>query len=568
MPMLLNLPCLVLLSLSGLGSLSLPAQADPVATPGAALFDELVELFPDSSVDCGAAILHLHTARGVPVAAHVLITGLDDAASELAFDLHHRDAHAPKARWYRFVDVPVEENTGLVSRTERFDGKENPHVIRRAPFRIFEALRPIESPTSVGASTIALRIEIPIAPDAPTGQFDYELFIGAGSFKSTLRLIVNVHAVAVPLIGRQTLHYTNWFSTQNIAKEHSLEQWSEEYWFMLARYAALMARGRQNTFWLRWPDVFEPGDDGVLRLQRQRLEHYVCTFNDAGLYYIEGAPFAGRPGGDWSTTTLQLRLVDLPATSEAGRAALASMAGQLMEVIESNGWEDRWLQHIADEPTDTNAEDYRKLAAHLRELMPGVPIVEATMSTELAGAVDIWCPQVQEYQRHREFFEERRAHGDRLWVYTCLVPGGPWLNRLLDMERLRQVYIGWAAAKYDLHGFLHWGLNHYKTDPFVQSVVDHPAMPGTNNRLPAGDSHVIYPSEDGPLSSHRFEAHRIGLEDYELLRALRADDSQAADRIIEQVFRAFDDYNTDVDVYREAKRQLLQALSGDDSAGG
>ena len=37
-------------------------------------------------------------------------------------------------------DVPVEENTGLDSRTEQFKGLINPYVIRRAPFRVFEIL--------------------------------------------------------------------------------------------------------------------------------------------------------------------------------------------------------------------------------------------------------------------------------------------------------------------------------------------------------------------------------------------------------------------------------------------
>ena len=41
------------------------------------------------------------------------------------------------------LDVPVEQNTGLDSRTERFKGDINPYVIRRAPFRIFEIIKPI-----------------------------------------------------------------------------------------------------------------------------------------------------------------------------------------------------------------------------------------------------------------------------------------------------------------------------------------------------------------------------------------------------------------------------------------
>jgi hypothetical protein len=89
-------------------------------------------------------------------------------------------------------------------------------------------------------------------------------------------------------------------------------------------------------------------------------------------------------------------------------------------------------------------------------------------------------------------------------------------------------------------------------------VVDHPAMPGTDNRLPAGDTHVLYPGIDGPWSGVRFEAHRIGLEDRALLGQLRPMDSAA---IIDRVYHAADEYEADVQAYRQAKQALLQAVS-------
>jgi hypothetical protein len=178
------------------------------------------------------------------------------------------------------------------------------------------------------------------------------------------------------------------------------------------------------------------------------------------------------------------------------------------------------------------------------------------MTMKVAGLVDVWCPQVQEYQANREFFDGRKSAGDRVWVYTCLSPGGPWLNRLLDEERLRQVYIGWALAKYDLQGYLHWGGNFHTAKPFEELVRFH--MEG--QYLPAGDSHILYPLPDGPLSSHRFEAHRIGFEDCELLAQLKSHDSRRADQIIAGVVQGFDKYSRDVTAYRAARTLLLEAV--------
>ena len=157
-----------------------------------------------------------------------------------------------------------------------------------------------------------------------------------------------------------------------------------------------------------------------------------------------------------------------------------------------------------------------------------------------------------------DFFNERKADGDQVWVYTCLVPGGPWINRLLDQERVRPVYVGWAASLFELDGFLHWGFNHHRGHPFTELVVQHG---DSKNFLPAGDSHIVYPGDNAPWSSQRFEAHRIGIEDYELLEALKKKNPEQTTLLIHQLFRAFDDYEKDVKIYRKVRRELLERLA-------
>ena len=97
--------------------------------------------------------------------------------------------------------------------------------------------------------------------------------------------------------------------------------------------------------------------------------------------------------------------------------------------------------------------------------------MEATNDRDgIAGAVDIWCPLINDFQENEAFFREREKLGEKVLVYTCLIPGGKWLNRTLDMEKLRQVYFGWGAAHYDTGGYLHWGLNQY-TMPILLNKV-------------------------------------------------------------------------------------------------
>ena len=188
--------------------------------------------------------------------------------------------------------------------------------------------------------------------------------------------------------------------------------------------------------------------------------------------------------------------------------------------------------------------------------------MEATNDREgIAGAIDIWCPIINDFEENELFFREREGFGEKVLVYTCLVPGGKWLNRTLDMEKLRQVYFGWGAAHYNTGGYLHWGLNQYHADPFEQSVVKHPSpVASANNFLPAGDTHIIYPGQTGPLSSIRFEAHRMGCEDYELLQKLKVSDSKLHDKLISKLFRTYTDYNLNLNDYRKTRKKLLKSL--------
>ena len=545
------------------GTIILPCPATAACAFRAELVDELEDLFPDSEVSHPPRTrFHTDAARGTIAGLHILVNHVK-RGEPLRFTLRSHGEVVDRARWYRLVDVPVEFNTGLESRTEQYDGRRNPFVIRRAPFRVYDAIAPVESPWRRDAATAAIRVELDIPPDAEAGEHDYTIEVKAGGRSLSLSWTIKVFEVAVPPSGRDTLAFTNWFSVGNMAKWHGLEPWSEAHWEMIRRYARLMARSRQNVFRVNWYEFFNRVKDGTYVLNDVKLRRYVKLFLEEGFYYIEGGTVAHRPNADWSSTYWVLNRTNTRATSLEGNAELAHLARQVMREIDAHGWKDRWLQHVADEPTKENAADYRILAGMVRKYMPGIPILEATMALDLAGAVDIWCPQVQEYQKNRKAFDAFRKQGDRIWVYTCLVPGGPWLNRLLDQERMRPMLIGWAAARYDLDGYLHWGLNQYRANPFQQSVVRHPHVPTPQYSLPAGDTHVVYPGAEGPWSSMRLEAHRVGLEDYELLRLLKKRDPKRADAIIHRVIRAFDDYTKDPAVYRAAKGELLTALAAD-----
>jgi hypothetical protein len=532
----------------------------PQAAPAVGLVDEVQELFPDTKLHQPVKRLSLHTPRNTVVGVHVMITGLQ-GTERIAFSESDEDGRpTPGTQWYRLIDVPVAENTGLDRNTEKYSGMKNPFVIRRAPFRIYDPFRSVSSPIQAESTSVALRIEIPIDSMMAPREYRHRLNIDVGGHDESLEVDVIVHHATIPPVSRATVSYINWHSIDNICTAHHVTKWSEPFWDMLAKYAHTMAGGRQNAFWFVWGDYFTfDGAGNVAAFRRDLLERYIRVFLDAGMSTIHGAPMVGRRNWTGSLDMLlSVRTADgeeVDAVSEKGKKMIAQMAERIIMVMEENKWDGQWLQGLFDEPEDAYVDRYRELINTLRKFKPDIRILEATMTTNVAGLVNVWCPQVQEYQAHRGFFDRRKTMGDKVWVYTCLSPGGPWLNRLLDEERLRQVYIGWALAKFDLQGYLHWGGNFHTAKPFEELVRFH--MEG--QYLPAGDSHILYPVLEGPLSSHRFEAHRIGLEDYELLAQVKRLDAPGAQQIIAHVVQGFDRYNTDVAAYRAARKLLLDA---------
>lgn len=216
-------------------------------------------------------------------------------------------------------------------------------------------------------------------------------------------------------------------------------------------------------------------------------------------------------------------------------------------------------QSLADEPQTCNDGTYRILAGIFRKFLPGIPVVEAVETTNLGGAIDIWVPKQDTYEKWKDEYEALKAAGEEMWFYTCAFPAGPIMNRSMDLPLTVSRLILWMAALYRLKGFLHWGFNYY-----IGSDIWHSACcPHKGELLPAGDAHIVYPGQKGPLKSMRFEAQRAGAEDYELLvQALRLS-PEKTDSLIQSVCRDFRTYTRKGQDLLAARNKLLTLIEGD-----
>ena len=467
-----------------------------------------------------------------------------------------------KSNFYELIDVPVEQNTGLDSRTEIYTDQKNPYVIRRAPFRIYEAIKPLKENRFFAKNKFtALRLEIPENLIEEINNYSVEIKIEGENFSKTCTFNFKVYPAKIPNINNSNFFYTNWFNLQQMESFHNVERWSDKWFEILNKYAQLMAHGRQNSITIP-NEVFQIKDD-ELTLDENKLLKFINVFRKYGFKYFEAPHLMYRGDEDnWEDPELKVLLTKKRYYNENGSDDIETLVYLIKNFAQENDLTNNWLQHISDEPTGANAKCYKDVVAQVKSIFPEAKIMEATNDRDsIAGAIDIWCPLINDFQENESFFREREKYGEKVLVYTCLIPGGPWLNRTLDMERIRQVYFGWAAAFYNTSGYLHWGLNQYCANPYEQSVVKHPSpIAGPTNYLPAGDTHIIYPGEDGPLSSVRFEAHRIGCEDYELLQMLKIKNKILYDKLVNRLFQNYTSYNKDLNIYRDVRKELLNSL--------
>ena len=412
-----------------------------------------------------------------------------------------------------------------------------------------------------------------------------------------LHLTVHQYPCKVEKAGENTHQYVNWINYGNVAKYHGLERFTPAYNKMLDKYLRAAVFSRQNAINIPIGECLSV-ENGEPVLDEKRLLYYVSAARKAGIVYLQGDAFCVRAAGladnddfynslDHENITHPEEIVKafrdqafdafdygptamVSLTGElipgGGEATLAKEAALVYDFIVKNDLQKYWIQCCMDEPNDALADVYHLITDTVHKAMPGIALMEPVLpSHKLEDTCDILCPSADIYEKDREYYDGLVEKGARLYVYTCLTPGGAYCNRMLDMQRLRQVWLGWAPALYpNIEGFLHWGLNQYPNgdDPFHRSAVMfseqvleyHPKLPMF---LPAGDFCIFYPGYNQPLITTRSEAQRMGLEDLCLLETL-----EDAQEFVKRVFRGYADYTLDIAEYRKAKDELYKRICG------
>ncbi len=414
----------------------------------------------------------------------------------------------------------------------------------------------------------------PVPRNAMGGEYNAEITfsgeIEGKSFRIQKQVKAKIYDVTLP---EQSLWVTNWFSLtpeklQLMNDQKSVEPYSTRYWELVTAIADKMRENGQNVYLISPVHLCQYKITGKkYDFDFTNFDKMVDLFIQKGnMKRIEGGHLGGRLS-NWSSPfgitvpVLKDGKVGFelkPLENDTAKAFITQFIPALFKHLKDKKWDKLYMQHIADEPIETNAQSYIAIANEVKRMVPEVEIIEANHSREVQNTIKVWVPQLNFYHTDYDFYTERQSKGDEVWFYTCLAPQGNYANRFLEQPLIQTRILHWINYRYGATGYLHWGLNYWNDNPYGETTF---ANTESGNTLPAGDSWITYPANGKLYGSIRLDAMRDGIADYELLKLYEKKDPGAAKEMARTLVYQFDLYDNNIAAFRAKRIKLLEILS-------
>ena len=514
------------------------------------VFSENEWIYPDSALS-GQAKASLFIPRRADACFQILTDEELCAPTPVRVSF---TSNALRATVYQLHLAHVGENSALTYHTTTDYESVAHFVTRKAPFDVFEMTRPLED-GMLRAGRLALYVRIDVPADATQGCFDETLTVTVGEQVLSVPIGIKVYNTCIPTLHDASFHMVNWIYYKRIENVHGVTPKTEEYGRILRAYLENQLDMRND--YLMLPSG-EPIYDENGRVTDFDFSHAAYVGNLAlsmGFEKIMGGFCMRFVKWDKPLTTL-LWDRTLDVTSQEGYRQLSLYFRRAWECVKENGWEAQYYQCIEDEPQFKNSIEYRVVAAICRKHMPGVLIHDPVESTELGGGPDVWVVKQKTFEQYLDVYRALMDMGEEMWIYTCGFPAGATMNRIIDLPLSASLLPMWMCYKYGAKGFLHWG--YHVHGPELEKETCCPA--GEGKRYPAGNSFVVYPTENAPWYGVRGHLQRIGAYDYELLTMAGKKDPAWTLAAVERLCRSFDDYTADASLIARVRRELLEFL--------
>ncbi|MBQ9941096.1 MAG: DUF4091 domain-containing protein [Clostridia bacterium] len=513
-------------------------------------------VFPDDKIDLFVEDqpVNVHIARGGNVAVQFLtdinVKKGDKVTSKIC------DANGIHVQFYQMVPVTIPLNSapdGKPNTTTNPDEVED-FVTRKAPFDVYDALAPMVDTISYD-SRLAFTVRMTACSKMAPGAQMIDVTIETGNSVFKIQFNVIVHKAVIPHMSQSKLSVVNWVVPGAICAQCNDEIYSDAYWKMYRKLLTHLVDIRNNHLsiaqtWRHEPDEAVRDENGkIIDFDLSYLEKALKIAEKAGMTKLYGSYVAHWV--NWNEEQIYLlwdwdKKCDV-SSCEAYRQ-LKIYFTRVREMVERNGWHDKYIQPLVDEPQFQNAAEYRILCGVVRSLYPELVIHDPVEVYNIAGAADIISVKQAIYEKYLDEFKELQASGQRMTYYACGAPAGRTMNRVLDLP----VFVGrlsfWMCHRYNFEGYLHWGYHNeggFDNTNFIKIM-----SPGNHS--------IVYCVDGEYWETIRSMAQLSGAEDWELLSIISEKEPETAHRLVEKGCRTFDDYEMDPDKFEKIYLEILE----------
>jgi hypothetical protein len=380
-------------------------------------------------------------------------------------------------------------------------------------------------------------ITLHVPRDATPGTYSGTIKLIAANESLNVPLEVEVLNAALPDPPDYSYYLNIWQDPNGVARAHKVKLWSEEHWRLLTLYAENLAQHGEKSImtsiihdpwnsqtgyefpamveW-KYPGEWEPGQESRFSWDFSIFDRYVSTMIHAGVRQkIDMYAMVKGPGG---TPDASIRYLDTKAgiyrteKLQVGDAKWAAawkvFLPALRSHLEQKGWWrlaylgfDEKPKRIMDQLFDFIAKE----GSGFRLVMSGGHAQAGGDNEVVLYWDDLYNPEAWK-NTYAPMVKTMMQNGQLVTWYTACEPRSP--NTFIFSSLRDPRMFGWITAKYGLRGYTRWAVN-----AFPENIWNQPRY-----KWPSGDMFFLYPGENGPLDSMRWELLRQGIEDYEALR--------------------------------------------------
>lgn len=240
------------------------------------------------------------------------------------------------------------------------------------------------------------------------------------------------------------------------------------------------------------------------------------------------------------------------------------------------------IEKIACEYENDTTLVCEKKAEIIQSLRNLKNVVTAHYDETYAPYVSTWCPTVDYY--NTEASRNDYKNQEEKWWYTCIQPRAPYPTFHTEDTLISARALGWMQAEYNVTGNLFWATNIYaESDGSIYTHLEDYYDNVTRYPRCNGDGYLFYPGGQyglsEPVATLRLEAIRDGLEEYEIITAIKNKYQVIAERENIEVFAeksiapissllyAGTQVKSDSSKFASARNSLLDLLTSVSSTG-